>query len=102
MAGLFSHKAMIEDAVSSQDAAAKRGPTATREPAHRFRLLILMAQGHAGALPEAWLSYGHLEDARASAATALRNPQVLHVAIVEDGWGHVGSVNPLGFVEWVG
>jgi hypothetical protein len=102
MAGLYSHNAMIGNAIGLPDAARQHETTATREREHRLRLLLVMAQGPAGALAEAWRSYAHIEDARASGAAALRNPHVLHVAIVEDGWGHVGSANPLGFVEWVG
>jgi hypothetical protein len=60
-----------------------------------LRLLIVMSQGLAGALPEAWQSYARTEEARASALEALRNPQVLRVAIVEDNI-------PLRLVEWVG
>jgi hypothetical protein len=43
-----------------------------------------------------------MKDARANALAALRNPEVLRVAIVEDGPELSGSVNPLCFVEWVG
>lgn len=67
---------------------------ATGEPDRRLRLLIVMAHGSPGELPEGWLSYRRIEDARASALEALRNPQVLRVGIVED--------NPLRLVEWVG
>ena len=67
----------------------------------KLRLLIVMAGGAASALPEAWRSYGLVENARASALEALRSPHVLRVAIVEDGSRLGGSVNPLRFVEWV-
>jgi hypothetical protein len=90
---------MIGNGIRRPDAAERYGTRATREPDHRLRLLIVMAQGLAGALPEAWRSYAQIEDARASASEALRNPQVLRVAIVED---ESGSTNPLRFVEWVG
>jgi hypothetical protein len=92
---------MTRNAIGLGDAAQPYGTTATREPEHRFRLLIVMAQGRPGELPEAWRSYSQIEDARASALEALRNPQVLRVAIVEDGSRSFGSVNPLRFVEWV-
>src|SRR4051812_32850711 len=75
---------------------------ATTQPERRLRLLILMARGGPGALPEAWRSYAQIEDARANGSMALRNPEVLRVAIVEDGLRVGGSVNPLRFVEWVG
>ena len=90
---------MIGNGIRRPDATERYGTRATREPDHRLRLLIVMVQGLAGALPEAWRSYARIEDARASASEALRNPQVLRVAIVED---EPGSTNPLRFVEWVG
>jgi hypothetical protein len=68
---------------------------ATSRTDRRLRLLIVMAQGLPGALAEAWRSYAQIEDARAGALAALRNPQVQRVAIVEDN-------NPLRLVEWVG
>jgi hypothetical protein len=92
---------MTRNAIGLRDTAQPYGTTATREPEHRLRLLIVMAQGRPGELPEAWRSYAQIEDARASALEALRNPQVLCVAIVEDGSRSFGSVNPLRFVEWV-
>jgi hypothetical protein len=92
--------AMIRKDTPNPEIAAPFG-TAVRERNHRFRLLIVMAQGRPGALPEAWRSYARIDDARAGATRALQTPHVLHVAIVEDGSGLVGSVNPLGFVEWV-
>jgi hypothetical protein len=88
-------KAMISNGIRSPDAAEPSGTRVTRERDHRLRLLLVMAQGSAGAVPEAWRSYARIEDARASALRALRNPQVLRVAIVEDN-------NPLRLVEWVG
>jgi hypothetical protein len=91
-------KAMIGNGIRLPDAAEPYGTRATREANNRFRLLIVMAQGPAGALPEAWRSYAQIEDARASALEALRNPKVLHVAIVEDG---SETTNPLRLVEWL-
>ena len=90
---------MTGNAIVLRQAAETRETSPTREPDHRLRLLIVMAQGLPGALPEAWRSYAKIEDARASAFAALSNPQVLRVAIVEDG---SGSANPLRFVEYVG
>jgi hypothetical protein len=101
MPGLYPHKAMIGNAIGLHDVAEQHGTTATRKPDQPLRLLIEMAQGPAGALPEAWRSYAQIEDARASARAALRNPRVLRVAIVEDASGLVGSANPLRLVEWV-
>jgi len=89
---------MIENAIGSSDAAETHETTASTNLHHRLRLLIVMAQGPPGALPEAWRSYARIEDARSSALEALRNPQVLRVAIVEDG---SGSANPLRFIECV-
>ena len=86
-------KARTGNGLRSRDAAKPSCTRATREPEHGLRLLILMAEGSAGALPEAWRSYPQIEHARASALEALRNPTVLRVAIVED--------NPLRLVEWI-
>jgi hypothetical protein len=91
---------MISNGIQSTDAAEPHATTATTQSHHRLRLLIVMAQGRAGALPEAWRSYAQVEDARAGALEALRNPQVLSVAIVEDGSALIGPANPLRFVEW--
>jgi len=93
---------MSGDGIQLPDAAEPRRTRGATEPDHRLRLLLVMAQGPAGALPEAWRSYALIEDARASALEALRNPHVLRVAIIEDGFRLVGSVNPLRFIEWVG
>ena len=92
---------MISNGIRLSHAAHTCGTTAATEPHHRLRLLIVMAEGRPGTLPEAWRSYGQIEEARASATEALRNPHVLRVAIVEDGSGLIGP-NPLGLVEWVG
>jgi hypothetical protein len=93
--------AVIGNGIRLPQPAEAYGTRSTREPHHRLRLLIVMAQGSPSALPEAWRSYAEIEDARASALAALRTPRVLRVAIVDDGAG-LGSVNPLRLVEWVG
>ena len=93
---------MTRNPIGLPDAAEQHRTTATPEPTHRLRLLIVVTHGSAGALPEAWRSYATIEDARASAQAALRNPQVSHVAIVDEGSGLVVPANALGFVEWVG
>ena len=74
---------------------ASGGAVATwREGHQQYRLLAMMVHGTAGALPEAWRSYGTVEKARIGAREMLRNQHVLQVAIVEDR-------PPLHFVEWV-
>jgi hypothetical protein len=65
------------------------------EAYHRYRLLAMMVQGTASALPEAWQSYRTVKDARIGAQKMLHNDRVLRVAIVKDRV-------PLQFVEWVG
>ena len=90
---------MMGNAIGPPDAAETHETRTTTRPDHRFRLLIVMAQGPPGGLPEAWRSYARIEEARVNALDALRNPQVLRVAIVEDG---SGSATPLRFVECVG
>lgn len=101
-AGIFNKAEAMITGIRLREAVDHCGTKTTTRPYHRLRLLIVMAEGHAGTLPEAWRSYGQIEEARASATAALRNSQVLRVAIVEDGSRLIGSANPLGFVEWVG
>ena len=62
---------------------------------HRYRVLATMVQGTAATLPEAWRSYGSIEEARGGAREMFHNHRVLRVAIVEDRI-------PPQFVEWVG
>jgi hypothetical protein len=69
--------------------------TARKAASHRFRLLAAMAQGAAGALPEAWRSYRNVDEARLAARDMVRDGRVLRVAIVEDR-------PPLQLIEWVG
>ena len=75
---------------------ARRSLLAARgEANHRYRLLATMVQGTAGRLPEAWQSYGTVEDARNGAREMLHNHRVLRVGIIDDRI-------PLQLVEWVG
>jgi hypothetical protein len=83
----------LQAAVTSE---ASRSAVATwSEAHHRYRLLAVMVHGTAGALPEAWQSYGTVEAARIGGREMLDHPCVLQVAIIEDR-------PPLEFVEWVG
>lgn len=59
-----------------------------------FRLVITVKRGSASGYPAAWTPYATIEQARAAAASALREERVLRVAIVRD----VGSGV---FVEWL-
>ncbi len=77
--------------------ASQAGPSAVierDEAYHWYRLIAMMVQGTAAALPEAWQSYRNVEEARIGARAMLHNHRVLRVAIVEDRI-------PLQFVEWV-
>jgi hypothetical protein len=58
-----------------------------------FRLRPIMKQGTASAIPETWVRYGSVEDARTGAKTMYHNDRVLRVMVVTDS---VGS-----FVEWI-
>jgi hypothetical protein len=69
--------------------------TPREEARRKYRLLATMVQGTAAALPEAWQSYGTVDEARVGAREMLHNHRVLRVAIVEDRI-------PPQFVEWVG
>jgi hypothetical protein len=86
---------MQEPRAAVPSEAGRSGVTAREEPYHRFRLLATMVQGTAAALPEAWRSYGNIDEARIGGREMLHNHRVLRVAIVEDRI-------PLQFVEWVG
>ncbi len=52
-----------------------------------------MRQGTAASIPEAWIRYPAVEDARAGAKEMYHNDRVLRVMLVVDS---VGS-----FVEWI-
>jgi hypothetical protein len=58
-----------------------------------FRLRPIMRQGTASSVPETWVHYASVEDARAGAKQMYHNDRVLRVMLVLDG---VGS-----FVEWI-
>jgi hypothetical protein len=52
-----------------------------------------MRQGTASSIPETWIHYSSVEEARAGAKDMYHNDRVLRVMLVVDG---VGS-----FVEWI-
>jgi hypothetical protein len=58
-----------------------------------YRLRAIMKQGTAAALPETWVRYRSVEDARTGAKQMYHNDRVLRVMMVLDS---VGS-----FVEWI-
>ncbi|RPI56372.1 MAG: hypothetical protein EHM55_05305 [Acidobacteria bacterium] len=58
-----------------------------------FRLRWIMKQGTAASIPETWIHYSSIEDARAGAKLMYHNDRVLRVMVVTDS---VGS-----FVEWI-
>lgn len=58
-----------------------------------FRIRPIMKQGTAASIPETWIHYPSVEDARAGATQMYRNDRVLRVMLVVDS---VGS-----FVEWI-
>jgi hypothetical protein len=58
-----------------------------------FRLRPTMKQGTASSIPETWIRYATLEEARDGAKLMYRNDRVLRVMVVTD------SVN--SFVEWL-
>ena len=59
-----------------------------------FRLVITVKRGSASGYPAAWTAYATIEQARAAAASVLREERVLRVAIVRD-------VGAGAFVEWL-
>jgi hypothetical protein len=58
-----------------------------------FRLRAIMKQGTAAGLPETWIHYLSVEEARAGAKLMYQNDRVLRVMVVSDGDG--------SFVEWI-
>lgn len=58
-----------------------------------FRLRPIMRQGTAAGIPETWIRYPSVEDARLAAKGMYRNDRVLRVMLTVDS---VGS-----FVEWI-
>ena len=58
-----------------------------------FRLRPIMKQGTAAGLPETWMHYASVADARAGARLMYQNDRVLRVMVVTES---VGSC-----VEWI-
>jgi hypothetical protein len=58
-----------------------------------FRLRPIMKQGTAASIPETWIRYASVGDARVGAKSMYQNDRVLRVMLVVDS---VGS-----FVEWI-
>ena len=59
----------------------------------RFRLRPTMKQGTASSIPETWVHYGSMDDARTAAKRMYHDDRVLRVMLVADGSGT--------FVEWI-
>jgi hypothetical protein len=59
-----------------------------------FRLIVSVRRGSAGNIPGAWQRYPTLEEARAAAATLLRQERVTRIAVVR-------NEAPPAFVEWM-
>ena len=59
----------------------------------RFRLLPTMKQGTASSVPETWMHFGSVDDARAAAKRMYHDDRVLRVMLVADGAGT--------FIEWI-
>jgi hypothetical protein len=58
-----------------------------------FRLRPIMKQGTASGIPETWVHYSSVEDARTGAKHMYHNDRVLRVMLVVDGLD--------SFVEWI-
>lgn len=58
-----------------------------------YRLRPTMKQGTASSIPETWVHYTSIDDARAAAARMYRDDRVLRVMLVGDSTGT--------FVEWL-
>ena len=58
-----------------------------------YRLRPTMKQGTASSIPETWVHYGSMDDARAAATRMYRDDRVLRVMLVADSSGT--------FIEWL-
>ncbi len=59
----------------------------------RFRLRPTMKQGTASSVPETWMHFGSVDDARAAAKRMYHDDRVLRVMLVADGADT--------FIEWI-
>ena len=59
----------------------------------RYRLRPTMKQGTASSIPETWLHYESVDEARAGATRMYRDDRVLRVMLVADSSGT--------FIEWL-
>jgi hypothetical protein len=66
---------------------------AARDTTDSFRLRPIMKQGTASSIPETWIHYSSIEEARRDAKRMYHNDRVLRVMLVVDGGGP--------FVEWI-
>jgi hypothetical protein len=73
---------------------AVRGTPATSEPQPAFRLQPIMRQGTASSIPETWIRFASLEDARRATKQMYQDDRVLRVLVVTNDV-------PPRFVEWV-
>jgi hypothetical protein len=58
-----------------------------------FRVRPIMRQGTAASIPETWMRYESVDDARAGAKHMYHDDRVLRVMLLLDGSG--------SFVEWI-
>ena len=58
-----------------------------------FRLRPIMRQGTASSVPETWIHYGSVDEARVGAHRMYHDDRVLRIMLVVDGAGT--------FVEWI-
>lgn len=58
-----------------------------------FRLRPIMRQGTAPSIPETWVRYGSIDEARAGAKQMYHDDRVLRVMLIIDSAGT--------FVEWI-
>ncbi len=59
----------------------------------RFRLRPTMKQGTASSVPETWIHFGSIDDARAAAKRMYHDDRVLRVMLVANGADT--------FIEWI-
>jgi len=69
-------------------------PPVTPVPQPAFRLQPIMRQGTASSIPETWIRFASLEDARRATKQMYQDDRVLRVLVVTNDV-------PPRFVEWV-
>jgi hypothetical protein len=86
--------AMPAVAIESAESISSQTPSPTAERHTAYRLRPIMRQGTASSIPETWLRFPTVAEARLAARQMYHDDHVLRVFVVLDG-------QPPQFVEWI-